>query len=177
MPNALTALRLLLIVPFAISLLWEDGANTTARVVATVIFIVASFTDYIDGYIARKKNLVTTFGKVADPIADKLLAGVALVGLSLLSELPWWVTAVILGRELAVTLLRFWVIKKGVIPASRGGKWKTATQILAITMYLLPLTGVAPTAAEFVMAAAVLLTLVTGVDYAFRAVALHRRHT
>lgn len=174
-PNALTTLRLILVIPFTIALLWQDGDNATARVVATVLFVLASVTDYVDGYIARKKNLVTTFGKVADPIADKLLTGVALVGLSILGELPWWVTVIILGRELAVTLMRFWVIREGVMAASRGGKWKTATQILAIVMYLLPLTGVARTGAEIVMLAAVVLTLVTGVDYAFRAVALHRR--
>lgn len=174
-PNALTTLRLILIVPFAIALLWEDGDNATARIVATGLFVLASITDYADGYIARKKNLVTTFGKVADPIADKLLTGVALIGLSILGELPWWVTAIILGRELAVTLMRFWVINKGVMAASRGGKWKTATQILAIVMYLLPLTGAASTAAAIVMGIAVVLTLVTGVDYAFRAVALNRR--
>lgn len=175
LPNALTTLRLILVIPFGIALLWEDGTNPTARLIATAIFVVASFTDYIDGYIARKKNLVTTFGKIADPIADKLLTGVALVGLSILGDLPWWVTVVILGRELAVTLLRFWVIKEGVMAASRGGKWKTATQILAIVLLLLPLSGPAETVAAVVMGIAVVLTLVTGVDYAFRAVALHRK--
>jgi CDP-diacylglycerol---glycerol-3-phosphate 3-phosphatidyltransferase len=173
-PNALTTLRLILVVPFVVALLWEDGSNQVARIVATVIFMVASFTDYVDGYLARKKNIVTTFGKVADPIADKLLTGAALIGLSMLGELPWWVTIVILGRELAVTLLRFWVIKEGVIAASRGGKLKTAAQILAIVLYLLPLTGPAETFAHVVMGVAVFLTVVTGVDYAFRAVALHR---
>lgn len=173
-PNALTTLRLILVVPFAVALLWQDGTNETARIVATVLFVVASLTDYVDGYLARKQNLVTTFGKVADPIADKLLTGTALIGLSLLGELPWWVTVVILGRELSVTLLRFWVINKGVIAASRGGKLKTAAQLLAIMLYLLPLTGAAETLAHVVMGIAVLLTVVTGIDYAFRAVALHR---
>lgn len=174
-PNALTTLRLILVVPFAVALLWQDGTNATARVVATVIFMVASFTDYVDGYLARRNNIVTTFGKVADPIADKLLTGTALVGLSILGELPWWITIVILGREIAVTLLRFWVINTGVIAASRGGKLKTAVQILAIVLYLLPLTGTAETVAHVVMWIAVLLTVLTGIDYAFRAVALHRR--
>lgn len=173
-PNALTMLRLVLVVPFTVALLWQDGTNESARLIATVLFIIASVTDYVDGYLARKQNLVTTFGKVADPIADKLLTGAALIGLSLLGELPWWVTVVILGRELAVTLLRFWVINKGVIAASRGGKLKTAAQILAIVLYLMPLTGAAETFAHVVMGLAVILTVVTGVDYAFRAVALHR---
>jgi len=173
LPNMLTMLRLVLVVPFAIALLWEDGTNPTARVVATLIFVVASLTDYIDGYLARKNNIVTTFGKVADPIADKLLTGVALIGLSMLDQLPWWVTIVILVREIAVTLLRFWVINKGVIPASRGGKLKTAVQIAAIVLYLLPLSGAGQTFAQVVMGAAVVLTVVTGVDYAARALRIH----
>lgn len=173
LPNMLTMLRLVLVVPFAIALLWEDGTNSTARVVATLIFVVASLTDYIDGYLARKNNIVTTFGKVADPIADKLLTGVALIGLSMLDQLPWWVTIVILVREIAVTLLRFWVINKGVIPASRGGKLKTAVQIAAIVLYLLPLSGAGQTFAQVVMGAAVVLTVVTGVDYAARALRIH----
>lgn len=172
-PNMLTMLRLVLVVPFAIALLWEDGTNPTARVVATLIFVVASLTDYIDGYLARKNNIVTTFGKVADPIADKLLTGVALIGLSMLDQLPWWVTIVILVREIGVTLLRFWVINKGVIPASRGGKLKTAVQIAAIVLYLLPLSGAGQTFAQVVMGAAVVLTVVTGVDYAARALRIH----
>lgn len=173
LPNMLTMLRLVLVVPFAIALLWEDGTNATARVIATLIFVVASITDYVDGYLARKRNLVTTFGKVADPIADKLLTGVALIGLSMLDQLPWWVTIVILVREIAVTLLRFWVINKGVIPASRGGKLKTAVQIAAIVLYLLPLSGAGQTFAQVVMGAAVILTVVTGVDYAVRALRIH----
>ena len=103
LPNALTMLRLVLVVPFAIALTWQDGTNPTSRVVATVLFVVASVTDFVDGYLARKRNLVTTFGKIADPIADKLLTGVALIGLSALGQLAWWVTLVILGREVLVT--------------------------------------------------------------------------
>lgn len=173
LPNVLTMLRLVLVVPFALALLWEDGTNPTARVIATLLFVVASITDYVDGYIARKRHLVTTFGKVADPIADKLLTGTALIGLSVLGQLPWWVTIIILVREISVTLLRFWVIHKGVIPASRGGKWKTAAQIAAITLYLLPLTGGAQTFAQVVMGVAVVLTVVTGLDYAVRALRIH----
>lgn len=177
LPNVLTMLRLVLVVPFAVALLWEDGTNTTARVIATLLFVVASVTDYVDGYIARKRNLVTTFGKIADPIADKLLTGTALIGLSVLGQLPWWVTIIILVREISVTLLRFWVIHKGVIPASRGGKWKTAAQIGAITLYLLPLSGAAQTFAEVVMGVAVVLTVVTGLDYAVRALRIHEGET
>lgn len=174
LPNVLTAFRLVLVVPFGIALLSDGGTSTTGRIVATLIFVVASITDWLDGYFARKRNIVTTFGKVADPIADKLLTGTALIGLSIIGELPWWVTVVILVREIAVTLLRFWVINAGVIAASRGGKAKTVAQILAIVLFLLPLTGAAETVAQVVMGIALVLTVVTGIDYAIRAVRLHR---
>lgn len=175
-PNALTVLRLLC-VPVIALLLWIDaGASGAARDAAAALFVLASLTDLADGAIARRYGLVTTFGKVADPIADKALTGVALVGLSLLGELPWWVTLVILVREVGVTLLRFWVIEHGVIPASRGGKAKTLVQTIAIAMYLadIPL----PWWDELrigVMAVAVVLTVATGVDYVIRAWGLRQR--
>jgi CDP-diacylglycerol---glycerol-3-phosphate 3-phosphatidyltransferase len=172
--NALTLLRLLLVPLFA-ALLFHDGGDATAwRIAAFVVFVVASATDHIDGDLARRRGLVTDFGKIADPIADKALTGTALVGLSALGELPWWVTAVVLVREIGITLLRFWVIRHGVIPASRGGKVKTALQILAIGLYVLPLEGVARDGAHVVMAIAVLVTVATGVDYVLRAVRLRR---
>lgn len=170
-PNALTMLRLVLVIPFGI-LLFSYGTEPVARGVAAFIFVIASLTDYADGALARKQGLVTTFGKIADPLADKALTGVALIGLSYLDELPWWVTIVILAREIGVTLLRFWVIRHGVIAASRGGKAKTAALILAILMYLLPLTGFLSTARAWVMGVAVILAVVTGVDYLVRALRL-----
>ena len=171
-PNALTVLRLLLVPVFAWLLLREGGSDTTARVWSAVVFFGASLTDLVDGELARRQGQVTTFGKVADPIADKALTGTALVGLSYLGELPWWVTVVILVREVGVTVLRFWVIRHGVIPASRGGKVKTAAQMLAILMYLLPLTGWLVVVRDVVMAVAVVLTLATGIDYVARALRL-----
>lgn len=175
LPNALTVLRVLC-VPLMAALLWlDDGTNGWARDAAAVVFIAAAVTDLLDGAIARRRGLVTTFGKIADPIADKALTGVALVSLSLLGDLAWWVTIVILVREIAVTLLRFWVIEHGVIPASRGGKVKTVAQIVAIAMYLSafswPWWDVLKTAA---MAIALILTVVTGVDYTVRAIRLRR---
>jgi CDP-diacylglycerol--glycerol-3-phosphate 3-phosphatidyltransferase len=168
-PNALTILRLCLVPLFAWLLLRDGGDDQTSRVWAAVVFLGASLTDLVDGEIARRQGQVTTFGKVADPIADKALTGTALVGLSYLGELPWWVTVVILTREIGVTLLRFWVIRRGVIPASRGGKAKTVAQMVAILMYLLPLTGWLVTAREVVMGVALLLTIGTGIDYVARA--------
>jgi len=170
--NGLTLLRLLLVPVFAVLLLHDGGQDTGWRTAAAVVFAVASVTDRLDGELARRYGLVTEFGKLADPIADKALIGTALVGLSALALLPWWVTAVILVREIGVTVLRFWVIRHGVIPASRGGKAKTLAQALAIELYLLPLPhGVLAPAVMFV---ALVLTLLTGADYVLRATRLRR---
>ncbi|MGY5890461.1 CDP-diacylglycerol--glycerol-3-phosphate 3-phosphatidyltransferase, partial [Geodermatophilus arenarius] len=141
LPNALTVLRLALVPVFAVLLLSDGGMDDDRRVWATVFFALAIITDRYDGLIARRTGQVTEFGKLADPIADKALTGTALVGLSVLGLLPWWVTLTILVREVGVTLLRFWVIRHGVIAASRGGKAKTVVQALAIGLYTLPLTG------------------------------------
>jgi CDP-diacylglycerol--glycerol-3-phosphate 3-phosphatidyltransferase len=168
--NALTVLRLLLVPVFVLFLL---AGGTGWRIGALAVFLVASVTDLLDGRIARQRGLITDFGKIADPIADKALTGAALVTLSVQGELPWWVTAVILAREVGVTALRFWVIRHGVIAASRGGKIKTLLQVLAISLYVLP--GPPGAAREVVMGLAVVVTLVTGADYAVRAVRLRRR--
>jgi len=173
-PNALTSLRLLLVPVFGYFLLAQSGQNETYRLIAAGIFVIASITDYFDGYLARRNNLVTSFGKIADPIADKALTGLALIGMSILAILPWWVTIVILGRELLVTLIRFAVIKDGVIPASRGGKAKTVSQMLAILLYLLPLSGYWLILPAVVMGIAVVLTVVTGIDYVARALSVRR---
>jgi CDP-diacylglycerol--glycerol-3-phosphate 3-phosphatidyltransferase/cardiolipin synthase len=141
-------------------------------------FAVAIYTDKLDGDIARSRNLVTDFGKIADPIADKLLIGSALVMLSLLGELPWWATLVILVREWGITALRFFVIRYGVIPASRGGKLKTVVQTAAIFLYLLPFGAFAPWMAWVafaVMMAAVAITLWTGVEYVVEALRLRAK--
>jgi CDP-diacylglycerol---glycerol-3-phosphate 3-phosphatidyltransferase len=167
--NALTVLRLVL-VPVCVALLVEGG--TGYRVAAFVAFAVASVTDLLDGELARRRNLITDFGKIADPIADKALTGSALVTLSALGQLAWWVTIVILVRELAITALRFWVIRRGVIAASRGGKIKTVLQIVAISLYILP--GDFWVVREVFMGAAVVATVVTGIDYTARAIRLHR---
>jgi CDP-diacylglycerol---glycerol-3-phosphate 3-phosphatidyltransferase len=173
--NALTLMRILLVPVFAVVLFTDGGHHVGWRVAAWGVFAVASITDRIDGELARRRHLVTELGKLADPIADKALIGMALIGLSSLGELTWWVTIVILARELAVTGLRFWVIRHGVIPASRGGKVKTLLQAVAIGLYVLPLSGGWRDAAAVTMGAAVVLTVVTGVDYVSRAVSLRRR--
>jgi CDP-diacylglycerol---glycerol-3-phosphate 3-phosphatidyltransferase len=167
--NVLTMVRIVL-VPVFLAFLF-----TGWRLAALGTFCVASFTDLLDGRLARSRGLVTDFGKIADPVADKALTGAALIGLSALGELPWWVTGVIMFRELGVTALRFWVIRRGVIAASRGGKLKTLLQVIAICLYVLPGALSPPGAVRgLFMAAAVVVTVVTGVDYVFQAVRLRR---
>jgi CDP-diacylglycerol--glycerol-3-phosphate 3-phosphatidyltransferase len=168
--NLLTMSRLALIPVFLIALFWHDGHDWWGRWAATAVFVLASITDRVDGDLARRRGLVTDFGKIADPIADKALTGSALVGLSLLGDLAWWVTLVIIGRELLVTGLRFWVIRHGVIAASRGGKLKTLLQAIAIGLYLVPLGGPMELLRWTVLCTALLATVLTGLDYVVRAV-------
>ena len=177
--NALTTLRVLA-VPLLAYLLLQDTAES--RNWAALVFLLASITDLLDGYVARRYGLITTVGKIADPIADKFLTGVALIGLSYLGALPWWVTIVIIAREIGVTILRFWVIEHGVITASRGGKTKTLLQMVAISMFLV--VWPASTSETFlaiwditkitVMTFAVLLTLTTAIAYVRKALQLRK---
>ena len=173
-PNFLTTIRLLVVPVLAWLLFQENSTTNFNRTIAGVLFIVAALTDIADGTIARKWNLITNFGKIFDPIADKALIGTALIGLSSMGLLDWWFTWVILAREIFVTLLRFWVIKQGVIPASRGGKLKTIMQIVAISFYLLPLPNSVSLLAEILMYVAVILTLATAVDYIMKAIMTDR---
>ncbi|MDD7814048.1 CDP-diacylglycerol--glycerol-3-phosphate 3-phosphatidyltransferase [Mycobacterium sp. CSUR Q5927] len=163
--NALTVMRMLLVPVFLLALFAEDGHDAKTRIAAFVIFVVAIVTDRLDGALARNYGMVTDFGTLADPIADKALIGAALIGLSMLGDLWWWVTVLVLVREIGITVLRFAVLHRGVIPASRGGKLKTLVQAVGIGLLVLPLTGPWLVTAWVVMAAAVVLTVVTGVDY------------
>lgn len=167
--NALTVLRMALVPVFAWLLLFDGGHTTSYRLLAFGVFAVATATDRIDGELARSRGLVTDFGKVSDPIADKALMGMALVGLSIIGLLSWWVTVVVVVREIGITALRFVVIRHGVIPASGGGKVKTALQALAILLYVLPLSDAWHSIAVVIMGLAVIVTVATGVDYLMRA--------
>ena len=168
--NILTVARICLVPVFVVCLV---AGGTWWRLAALAAFGAASLTDLLDGELARRRGLVTDFGKIADPIADKALTGAALITLSVIGELPVWVTALILFRELGITALRFAVIKRGVIAASQGGKLKTLLQIIAICLYVLPPSfGLPALIKEVVMGAALVVTLVTGVDYVVRAVRL-----
>lgn len=175
--NTLTLLRLVLVPVFLLALFAKDGHEIAFRVVAFVIFTVAVITDRLDGLLARNYGMATEFGAFVDPIADKTLIGSALIGLSMLGDLPWWVTVVILAREFGVTVLRLAVIRRGVIPASWGGKVKTVVQAVAIGLFILPLAGPFRVTAAVVMGAAIVLTIVTGIDYVVSTVREVRRTT
>ncbi|WP_425301811.1 CDP-diacylglycerol--glycerol-3-phosphate 3-phosphatidyltransferase [Nocardia wallacei] len=170
--NILTVARILIVPLFLLALFAAGGHETGWRIAAAALFGVAAITDRIDGQLARKYGLVTDFGKLADPIADKALIGSALIGLSMLGDLAWWITLVICAREIGVTLLRLAVVRRGVIPAGRGGKLKTLVQSLAIAVMVLPLSGAFETAGLLLMYAAVALTVITGLDYVVQAARL-----
>ncbi|MDT5010841.1 MAG: CDP-diacylglycerol---glycerol-3-phosphate 3-phosphatidyltransferase [Mycobacterium sp.] len=166
----LTVVRLVLVPVFLFALFAGGGHESHWRIVAFIIFAIAMVTDRLDGALARSYGMVTEFGKLADPIADKALLCAALIGLSLLHDLWWWVTVVILVREIGVTILRFAVIHRGVIPASHGGKLKTLVQAIAIGLLILPLSGVWHTSVLALMGVALVLTVVTGIDYVVQAI-------
>lgn len=171
--NLITIARILMAPVFVVLLLVDGGADGVLRYVAAGLFIVASATDGVDGFLARRRNLVTDAGKLLDPIADKVLTGGALVVLSILAELPWWVTVVILVREIGITVLRFVALRDHVIAASILGKIKTWVQIIAISFAIVPLWNVFGDGIHVVntvlMALAVAITLVSGAEYLWQA--------
>ena len=173
--NVLTAVRIVLIPVFVVMVVVSAMTGPGWRMLACLTFCVASATDFADGWIARRYHLVTSFGKVADPIADKALTGSALVLLSAYDTVSWWVTGLILLREWGVTALRFWVIRYGIIPASRGGKLKTALQIAAIAWFLWPVPEPFDAVGTALMIAALLITMITGVDYVLQALRIRRK--
>jgi len=176
-PNALTVLRILLVPVFVWLVLRHGGDETASRWWAFLVFAIAIITDRIDGDLARAKGLVTTFGKVADPIADKALTGAGFITLSMIGQIPWWITVVILAREIGITAMRFWVIRHGVMPASRGGKIKTFLQALAIGLFVMPLASLPVELlwrgiAWAILIGALLVTIATAVDYVMKALTL-----
>lgn len=168
LPNALTVLRILLVPVFVVLLLMGNGEDAVLRTWAFVVFAGAMVTDWIDGTLARRWNLITDFGKIADPIADKALMAAAMISLSLVHELFWWVTVVILVREVGITVWRL-VGVDHVVAASKGGKLKTATQTLGVGMLILPLPHWVWPVEWFVMGVAVVLTAYSGIDYLVKA--------
>jgi CDP-diacylglycerol--glycerol-3-phosphate 3-phosphatidyltransferase len=171
--NIITAVRILLVPVFVIVLAADNHELGALRWIATVLFVVTIATDALDGHLARSRNLISNVGIILDPIADKALTGAALVMLSVLAELPWWVTIVILVREIGITVFRFAVLSKSVIPASRGGKLKTVMQSVAISLALAPFPALLGDWVNWLnvatMTIVVLLTVVTGIDYLWQA--------
>ena len=173
--NVLTTVRIIMVPFFVWALLADNSTQGVWRWVAVAIFAVAMYTDKLDGDLARSRGLITNFGKIADPIADKLLTGSALVVFSIIGELSWWVTIVILVREWGITLLRFAVIRYGVIAADMGGKIKTVLQTVAIILYLLPFTHTIDWLSDtalIIMLLTVAVTVLTGLDYVVKAAKL-----
>ena len=166
--NVLTVLRIVLVPVFVVVFFAHDAEQPWWRLGAFVVFAVAMFTDYVDGYLARRLGLVTDFGKIADPIADKALIAAAMISLSLVGELYWWVTVVILVREVGITLWRL-VGVDYVVAASRGGKLKTVSQTLGLGLLILPLPHWVWPIEWAVMAVALVLTVYSGIDYLVKA--------
>ena len=165
LPNALTIFRILAL-PFCAYALFKNGGDDDSwRIIAFTLFFIVGLSDILDGKIARFRNQITEFGKLLDPIADKAMLATASIGASILGMLSWWVTAIFLIREVAVTILRFAVIKKGVIPASKGAKVKTFFQSFGVGFYILPLPSYLNLPRDIFMAVAIYLTISTGVTY------------
>jgi CDP-diacylglycerol--glycerol-3-phosphate 3-phosphatidyltransferase len=165
LPNALTIFRILAL-PFCAYALFKNGGDDDSwRIIAFTLFFIVGLSDILDGKIARSRNQITEFGKLLDPIADKAMLATASIGASILGMLSWWVTAIFLIREVAVTILRFAVINKGVIPASKGAKVKTFSQSFGVGFYILPLPSYLNLPRDIFMAVAIYLTISTGVTY------------
>ncbi|NLT26254.1 MAG: CDP-diacylglycerol--glycerol-3-phosphate 3-phosphatidyltransferase [Microbacteriaceae bacterium] len=172
-PNIITVVRILFAPAMVWALLADAGEGGPLRWLALALFVVGISSDAVDGHLARSRNLITDLGKLLDPIADKALTGAALIGLSLLGELPWWVTGLILARELGITLWRLVEAKRIVLPAGRGGKLKTVLQAVAISLALAPFPALLGDWMHWVntatMALALVVTLWSGADYLVRA--------
>lgn len=165
LPNLLTIFRILAL-PFCAWALFKNGGDdSTWRIIAWCMFFIVGMTDVLDGRIARQRNQVSSFGAILDPIADKAFIATALIGLSILDRIPWWVTIVILAREVSVTVLRFAVIKREIISATRGGKFKTLIQNFSVGFYILPLPEQFFLPRDLLLGLAIYLTISTGFSY------------
>lgn len=165
LPNALTIFRILALPFCAWALFKEGGEDPTWQIIAWTSFFLVGLTDILDGRIARKRNQVSSFGAILDPIADKAFIGTALIGLSILGKIPWWVTAIILFREIGITIIRLAIVNRKVISANRGGKIKSLLQNFSVGFYILPLPENLYLPRDILLGAAVVLTLATGLEY------------
>ncbi len=165
LPNALTIFRILALPFCAWALFKEGGEDPNWQIIAWTSFFLVGLTDILDGRIARKRNQVSSFGAILDPIADKAFIGTALIGLSILGKIPWWVTAIILFREIGITIIRLAIVNRKVISANRGGKIKSLLQNFSVGFYILPLPENLYLPRDILLGAAVVLTLTTGLEY------------
>ena len=164
-PNFITVTRLLL-VPCGVYTLFKNGGDdSTWQIISWFIFFFLGLSDILDGNLARSRNKITEFGKFLDPVADKVMIGAAMISLSILGRMPWWITIVILGREVGITLLRLAIIRRGVIAANKGGKIKATFQNFGVGFYVLPLPASLFWFRDGFMAVAIVLTIVTGAYY------------
>ncbi len=164
-PNTLTVARILLI-PGGVYVLFLDGGdNPTFQILAWTIFFLLGLTDILDGRWARKSNRITALGTFLDPVADKALIGSAMISLSIQGRFPWWITILILSREIGITIFRLLVIKDGVIPASKGGKIKTLMQNFGVGFFMLPFPSWLEWFRVSFISVAIILTITTAYDY------------
>lgn len=176
-PNVLTVLRLVAVPAIVALLIADEGAEGPLRWAALAVFVLAGVTDWLDGFLARRWGVVSSFGKLADPLADKALVLAALVMLAAMNEVPWWPLIVVAVREIGVTLGRLAVARDVVIPASAGGKLKTALQMLALLLLLVPgVGGWLDVVGFWVLVASVVVAVLTGIDYAWRIARTARAH-
>ena len=164
-PNTLTLTRILLIPTGVYTLFYDGGDNSTFQIISYAIFFTLGMTDIVDGRWARHSNRITPLGTFLDPVADKALIGAAMISLSILGRFPWWITILILTREIGITLFRLLVIKNGVIPASKGGKIKTLTQDFGVGFFILPLPAWLDWFKYGFISVAIILTLTSAYDY------------
>ena len=168
-PNFITVMRLLFVPVGAYTLFKNGGDDPTWQYISWVVFFILGMSDVLDGKLARSRGTITKFGEFLDPVADKFMIGTAMVSLSILGRMPWWITIVIMSREIGITLFRLAVIKRGVIPANRGGKIKALFQGFGVGFYVLPLSETMFWFRDSFMAVAIILTLGTGAHYIYSA--------
>jgi len=164
-PNFITVMRLLLVPVGAYTLFKNGGNDPTWQYISWCLFFILGMTDVLDGNLARSRNTITEFGKFLDPVADKVMIGTAMISLSILERMPWWITIVILVREIGITIFRLMIINRGVIPANKGGKIKATMQNFGVGFYVLPLSSSLYWFRDGFMYIAVALTIVTGAYY------------
>jgi CDP-diacylglycerol--glycerol-3-phosphate 3-phosphatidyltransferase len=164
-PNTLTVTRILLIPSGVYTLFYDGGENSTFQLISYAIFFTLGMTDIVDGRWARQSNRITPLGTFLDPVADKALIGAAMISLSILDRFPWWITILILTREIGITLFRLLVIKNGVIPASKGGKLKTLMQNFGVGFFILPLPSWLDWFKYGFISVAIILTITSAYDY------------